>query len=965
MDWKRCAALVLVVVLGACASSECADDGSQLEAARAGSDRAAPGRATNTWPWPHESSDLPPDPRLTFGALANGLNYVWMPGKVSDERCSLRLIVHVGSSGEADDERGMAHFVEHMAFNGTARFAGPSIVEWFQRHGMAFGADVNAWTGLYATTYQIDLPQADEASVLEALRILRDFASAVSFEPAEVAAERGVIDAEDRERNSALTAAWHRADALVDPDARRVVRRPIGIAAERARFDAARLQAFHRKWYRPDNMTLVFVGRDAARDPRALFTDVLGELESPLGACPRIEPEVAPPLDGKCAHVFEAATSRVAFRVRWVRPAGGKPRDLAALHDQAALAIACTIGDQLLNGYSRIPKSPLHSIRASAVHATARDADPYEGIEISFVCDADDWASALTWAACGVVDLFELAFTPERFESARRQELGDAEALAADEARAGISERATALARELEAGEVTTGCAVRCALLRDHMFGLDAAACREALARVCSEEPSIVCVGNLSLPDAFPPDFVSMWRAAARERAGSTRGEASRTEPTWSVDAWGSSNIEAPALSAPTSAGFQHATLTNGVRVLLRPSDAVRDEVLAVVCVGTGTRGLDERQRTAVMAVSGALDEFGLARCSAGQVRRSKNGRRASIQSGVSAGAFVLSGVTNRADLHFQLQLLAAHVGEPGWREEGIDANRHRFAGLDRSRERSLNRGRNEMRRELSGKPPPNIPTEAEYLDFTAPQLRELLDPMFHAGPVTVVLAGDFDPTTALASVAQTFGVLPQRDARSSSAVTVPALGIPAKLRREFDVEAGVDKSRVFVMYPIRVDSLVDAVPPVTFLAGIASDRMRVALRERLGRIYAPSLEVQMLDDNPNVGVLELECETELGQEQEVLEACIAVFAEMRIDDDEFERTRKPLLVHAAEGERKNEYWTSLMSLVHEDASVLSAIGELTSRMESVRASDVEAFARQWLTPERASTLIVRSKTNR
>jgi zinc protease len=112
-------------------------------------------------PWEHESSDLPVDPRLHFGHLANGLRWVWAANSTPPSRSYLRLHVDAGSLVEEEDERGMAHFLEHMAFNGSEHFPAGTLVEWFQRRGMAFGPDLNAHTGVDQTVYEIDLPGSD------------------------------------------------------------------------------------------------------------------------------------------------------------------------------------------------------------------------------------------------------------------------------------------------------------------------------------------------------------------------------------------------------------------------------------------------------------------------------------------------------------------------------------------------------------------------------------------------------------------------------------------------------------------------------------------------------------------------------------------------------------------------------------------------------------------------------------
>jgi zinc protease len=119
--------------------------------------------------WEHESSDLPVDARFHFGQFPNGMRWVWARNGEPKFRSYLRLHVDVGSLAEEDSERGMAHFLEHMAFNGSEHFAADTLVEWFQRHGMGFGADLNASTDFSETIYQLDLPNSDAALLDEGL----------------------------------------------------------------------------------------------------------------------------------------------------------------------------------------------------------------------------------------------------------------------------------------------------------------------------------------------------------------------------------------------------------------------------------------------------------------------------------------------------------------------------------------------------------------------------------------------------------------------------------------------------------------------------------------------------------------------------------------------------------------------------------------------------------------------------
>ena len=132
----------------------------------------------------HEGSDLKPDPSARFGKLDNGLRYVVQRNAEPKGRASLRLLILAGSMHEEESQRGVAHFLEHMAFNGSRNFAPGTLVEFFQRMGMSFGGDTNASTGFDRTLYLLELPETSEATLAEGLRVFGDYASGLLLAPA-------------------------------------------------------------------------------------------------------------------------------------------------------------------------------------------------------------------------------------------------------------------------------------------------------------------------------------------------------------------------------------------------------------------------------------------------------------------------------------------------------------------------------------------------------------------------------------------------------------------------------------------------------------------------------------------------------------------------------------------------------------------------------------------------------------
>src|SRR6267142_230242 len=152
-------------------------------------------------PFPQAASDLKADPAARFGTLPNGLRYVVRANKEPKERASLRLMIETGSLHETEDQRGLAHFLEHRAFNGSEHYAANTLIEFFQRMGMNFGGDTNANTGFERTVYQLELPDTKPATLAEGLQVFSDYAGGLLLQPAEIDKERGIILSEKRTRD--------------------------------------------------------------------------------------------------------------------------------------------------------------------------------------------------------------------------------------------------------------------------------------------------------------------------------------------------------------------------------------------------------------------------------------------------------------------------------------------------------------------------------------------------------------------------------------------------------------------------------------------------------------------------------------------------------------------------------------------------------------------------------------------
>ena len=210
--------------------------------------------------WAQEpQTELPFDPEVRRGTLGNGLTYYVKVNPEPPDRIQLRLGVRAGSVLEQESERGLAHFLEHMAFNGTASFAGNEIIDYLESIGSAFGPDLNAYTSFDETVYLLELP-TDADVVAKGFDILSEWAYAMTLDPDEVERERGVVLEEWRLGQGADQRIRDRQFPVLFGDSRYSVRLPIGLPEVIETASADDLRGFYERWYRPDLMAVVAVG---------------------------------------------------------------------------------------------------------------------------------------------------------------------------------------------------------------------------------------------------------------------------------------------------------------------------------------------------------------------------------------------------------------------------------------------------------------------------------------------------------------------------------------------------------------------------------------------------------------------------------------------------------------------------------------------------------------------------------
>mgnify|MGYP002377855550 CR=1 FL=1 len=269
---------------------------------------------------------LPLNPAVRTGTLPNGMRYYVQQNPKPEKRIELRLAVNAGSMQEDDNQQGLAHFVEHMAFNGTKNFKKNDLVSFLENTGVRFGADLNAYTSFDETVYMLQLPTDKEGLVDKGLLVMSDWATGIAFEDAEIDKERGVIESEWRTGLGASERMRQVYWSKLFYKSRYANRLPIGTMEVIKNAPYERFRSFYRDWYRPDLMAIIVVGDINAEEIEAKVKTIFGALQNPEKPRQKENSEVPDHKETFVAIATDKEATGVEVEILYKHPAGKNGR---------------------------------------------------------------------------------------------------------------------------------------------------------------------------------------------------------------------------------------------------------------------------------------------------------------------------------------------------------------------------------------------------------------------------------------------------------------------------------------------------------------------------------------------------------------------------------------------------------------------------------------------------------------
>ncbi len=914
-------------------------------------------------PVPPETSDLPADPGVHWGRLDNGLSYALLANPEPKGRASLRLAVRTGSLYENENQRGLAHFLEHMAFNGSTHFPAGTLVEYFQRLGISFGGDTNASTDFEHTVYQLELPDTKPETLAEAFTYFADVAGGLLLNPLEIDKERGIIESERRSRDSVEFRTFLDELDFVVPETRFPHRIPIGLPEVIALAQRDRFVEFYDTWYRPERMFVVVVGDINPATVEPLLKQKFGPLVARAPALP--EPNygrVIPSADTDIRLHSEAEAPTTNVSIATVSPYAHETDTAANRLKYLPRGLALGMLNRRLSILEKQEGAPFVGGQVGATE----QFDTFRNASIELSCRPDQWRDALAVAEQELRRALEFGFQPaELIEAVAAMRNGLEQAVQTAPTRRS-AELADGLTDSTLGRNVFTHPVTELALFAPALDRVTADDCLAALRTLWNEAPGrkIFVSGNLTLPDP-QRQITDIYEAS---RSVKLLAPAKVEDAAFAYTNFGPSGTVAKQTRVE-DLGATLIEFANGVRLNLKTTDFEAGRIRISVRVGGGQLTMPLTQPGLSLIANTTLTAGGLGKHSADDLQRILAGKTLSLAFSARPDTFTFTGSTNRADLLLQFQVLCAFLTDPGYRPEAMRQLRKAadqlYTSLAHTPEGPL---QTEVPRLLaSGDPRFGIPAKDIVLARTFDELKAWLASEFAHGAIEIAIVGDFEPSAAIDAVAKTYGALPSRTSKPAYA-EARRVGIPAEpITRQYAVPTEIPKGIVELYWPATDSRDVRMARRLNLLSEILSDRLRVKIREEMGGTYSPQAGADLSETYPGYGFIVAEATVAPEQARAVADAIRAAATSLAKDgvtEEELIRAKQPILTSLRESARTNGYWIgSVLSSAQEEPQRLDWSRTRYSDNESVTAVELTALAKQYLDPAHASEFIVLPET--
>ncbi|HPA10293.1 MAG TPA: insulinase family protein [Treponemataceae bacterium] len=896
--------------------------------------------------------ELVTDERISTGTLENGVSWMVMENNEPQNRIQLRLVVRAGSVPEDDDQRGIAHLVEHMAFKGTKSFAKEDLVDYFETIGMAFGPEVNAYTSFDETVYKLEIPADDPAILARSMAILREWADSLVFDPAELEKERSIVIEEWRQGLGANQRVRDRQIPLLFRGMAYADRLPIGDPEIVRTVSRERIMQFYRDWYRPELMTVIAVGDASAEILRDHIAETFSAI--PASVSPRGKPETGSPVH----------TGRDVLLVRDPEITYTTAQILQH-HDMQPL--------KTVNDYRRrLIEAMAFSVLNSRLSEKALASDP-----VFLAAEAGSWQLipdmrfSWIWTAPSP-EKFSVAFEEAMTELERMKRHGITESELERQKTTMLEQMRKAwLDRDKVSSAAHTDALVHSVLYSEPYLSLDA---RNELYRTLVPGISSGEVQQV-LQDLYPgrgtllfvtapenaadiPDeaaLAALWEKAGTGKELAAYEEADLGRPLYPPELLAERGhiVGRKELSDD---GIVQLDLSNGATVIIHPTDFRENEVLFTAYSRGGTSLVSDGDFPSASAAVDYVEYSGLNGFDPVSLQKKLSSNSVSVTPWIEESYEGLSGNSSAEDLEILFQLTALYFVRPEFTETGWSALMAQLRTLAANRRSKPDEQFNDMIRDiLYGDAKRFHNLDMERVAAMDPSVAERIYRERFAGAddFVFVFTGSVSVEQVVSFAEQYLAILPAVGKKEDASVIRPPFPEGSTRRT---LQSGLEpKSTVFVGFggdAVIRDYDFELFSQFRLLLDL---RLREAIREALGGSYGVWVGGILSGYPDGRFALQFQFGCEPGREEELTLAVLAELSALRekpVAETDLVKLQEKYRRSRESGLQNNRFWHSRLVQVLMREEPISVITDTDSMLTRITAETLREQARRYINPD-------------
>jgi zinc protease len=896
------------------------------------------------------------DPAVRTGKLANGLTYYIRPNGRPEKRVSLRLAVKAGSIDEANDQRGLAHMLEHMAFNGTTHFKPGELVAYLESIGARFGPHLNAYTSYDETVYMIDVPTDRDGVVGRGFEALSDFAGGMTLDPKEIDRERGVVIEEWRGRQG----TGSRVQAIQDPAlygmSRYTDRLPIGLPEILRTFTPQRLRDFYRAQYRPDRMGVIVVGDITPEAAEQMVRQYFGPLKATTPATPR----PVYPIPPHVATRYAVATDKEA-QGSSVTVVQKRPRETMRTAGDYRKALVRSLVHQMLNArFGELArKSDAPFIGASTGEGNlGRTLDAFT---ISARVNDGGIEDGLAALVHEMKRVREFGFGEAELDRARREMLSSYERSFNERDKAESDGFVQELINLFLEGEPSPGIAVEFAIAKQAIPTITVDE-TTALVRTLMPERDRVVLTVSPEKAGLKPETPALLAAAMKK--GSTAP----------VAEWKDELANRALLAKPPTPGTVRSrreipeigvtvlTLSNGIEAWLKPTDFKNDQVVFTAYAKGGTSlATPEEFRNASLAPT-LVGLSGLGGLTPVDLDKLLAGKTAGASPFMSSATHGVSGSAAPGDLETAFQLMYLDFTAPDHTPEGFDLMKRRMRAALANQEQSPGavfgervRAVNTMNHYTS-----KAMKLADVDGLNADAMAAFYQARFaNAADFTFFFVGAFTVDQITPLLNTYVASLPSRGTSSTRLGDV-RLQFPATIQKETVAKGQDPKSQTIISFFADTGLNELEMHRTNAAAEVLEMKLRDILREELGGTYSVGVGFSNSQPLPGYGTTGVQFGSSPENVNKLVDAVLAEVRRLQRDGPSTEDVQKVKETQKRDLEtamRQNAYWLNSMQTLHLYGWDPIRISKRLERAESLTVENIHDALKKYFPTDRYTVI--------